>query len=299
MRRFIVLLMLLIPALACNLGGSTAPTPTAAPQPVLTTPTLGLNPVVGAPGTVVNVSAAGFPVGTRVNLFLSPVSTPSTSPITTLTIGAGGILTFALQLPGQIGNTPVGNNTPLVFTMTAETGGTGASALFLALGSGASTATPDITGGTTGGGATNGGTTGGTGQTLFITGPAIGSYLAGNTVVVTGSGAATNNTVGVQVQDANNTVLGSANATIQASAGYIGPWQVTVTFNQPAGQTSGYIVAFTAAGQQASIPVTLAGSGGQAPATLIQPQNPATAVPIQPTIQGGVQPIMTATKLFQ
>ncbi len=283
MRRWFLLIVILLPALACNLGSTAAPTPTAAPPPALSSPTLGLNPVVGAPGTVINVAAAGFPVGTRVNLFISFVTTPSTAPLTTLTIGAGGILSFALSLPDRINTTPLGNNTPLVFTLSAESGGAGANALFLALGTANATATP-ATGG-------DNGVTGGTGvANLFITAPAIGTYLAGGSVTVTGSGAASNNNVGVQIQDLNGTVLGSANASINAAAGYVGPWEVTVGFNQPAGQTTGYIVAYTNT-QQASIPVTFAGSGVL----------PATAVPplVFGTIPPAVRPVTTATPLGQ
>ncbi len=285
MRKFIVMFVLVIPMLACTLGTAAVPTPTAAPPPVRIPPTLGLNPVIGIPGTTVTITAAGFPVGARVALTISLISTPSNTPVLMQVIGTGGLQTFPVQLPTTLGTTTIANNTPLVFRLTAETGES-ADALFMVLGSTAATATP-ITGGGTGTG-----TGGGTGGILVITGPPIGSFLSGNAITVTGSGAAANNIVGVQVQDANNTILGSANATIQASPGYVGVWQVTVGFNQPAAQTTGFIAAFTAAGQQSSIPITLAGSG------IAQPQPQQTAIQF-PTPEGGIAPMVTATKLFQ
>src|SRR5690349_19954532 len=110
-----LLCLLALPALACGLDTATH-VPTAPPA-VLQSPVLGLNPVSGPPGTVVNVSAAGFPQGTTVNLFLSPTAATSPNPVAqNLTIGSGGILTFALQLPESVNNTPLTGTTPLNFT---------------------------------------------------------------------------------------------------------------------------------------------------------------------------------------
>jgi hypothetical protein len=109
-------------------------------------------------------------------------------------------------------------------------------------------------------------------------------------VTVTGSGSALNGRVGVQVIDNNNNVLGSALATIQAgSLGAVGPWETTITFNQPSTSRPGYIVAYTVNAQggvadQASIPVTLAGAA--VPVTTLVPT-------ILPTTAPSVPPIIT------
>ncbi len=250
MKRILLLILLALPALACGLStGSTPPTalPTAPAPPI---PIVGVNPVSGQPGQSVIVMAAGFPPGARVNLYLSPQNLPSTVPLTTLTTDGNGGLSFAVQLPGQINNTPVTANMAIVFTLSVESGGTTASALFLAAGGSGIVATAIPAAGGTGGG------TGG--ATLFITAPGLSSVLMGSTVTVTGSGSASDNRVIVQIQDSNNQVLGSTTATIQAVAGSIGVWQATVSFNQPAAPANGYIVALTNA-EQASIPITFAG----------------------------------------
>src|SRR5260221_6984401 len=160
MKRIITILSLLaLPAIACGLDTAT-PVPTAPPA-VLQSPVLGLNPVSGPPGTVVNVNAAGFPVGTTVNLFISTTTTPSPTPVAqNLAIGSGGILTFALQLPSSINNTPLSGTTPLNFTISSTDGTLRANAIFLALAGGtpAATTSATSTGGTGSPGSSSGGT---------------------------------------------------------------------------------------------------------------------------------------------
>jgi hypothetical protein len=78
-------------------------------------------------------------------------------------------------------------------------------------------------------------------------------------VIVTGSGSGSSNTVTVQLIDSSDRVWGSANTVIQASSGFVGPWETTLGFQQPVGQTAAFIVAFTPEGKRASIPVTLSG----------------------------------------
>jgi hypothetical protein len=285
MRRTVIVLMILaFASLACNLTEPPAPTPTIAPPPVLTTPVLGLNPVSGPPGTVINVGAAGFPVGTKVNLYLSPASTVSNTPVAqSLTIGTGGILSFAFQLPDTVNGKAIANNTNLIVTIASADNTVRASAIFIALSSNATAEAGDTTDNTDN---SSGGTADNSG--LFITSPAINASIVGSAVVVTGSGRAFNNRVGVQVLDANYKVLGSALATIQAGTNALGPWEVTVGFTQPAGASIGYIVAYTvnSAGTvalQASIPVGLAGSG-------VVTQAPTIAPTVGPT----VPPVITA-----
>ncbi len=281
MKRIITILSLLaLPAIACGLDTAT-PVPTAPPA-VLQSPVLGLNPVSGPPGTVVNVNAAGFPVGTTVNLFISTTTTPSPTPVAqNLAIGSGGILSFALQLPSSINNTPLTGTTPLTFTLSSTDGTLKANAIFLALAGGTPAATTSATsaGGT---GSTGGGT-----ATVFITSPNINATIPGSSVVVTGSASAYNNSVGVQVLDANYKLLGSAIATIQAATGAVGPWQTTVSFPQPSTAETGYIVAYTvntagAIAEQASIPVFLTGTNA-----------PTTGPTIQSTIPPSVPPVIT------
>jgi hypothetical protein len=284
MKRVLILLVLIIPALACNLGApSPSPTPTLRPQSILNQATLGLSPIAGPPGSIVNISAAGFPAGSRVNLYISTISKPSTIPVNTLTIGNEGVLVYALQIPDRIDNVPIPNNSPLVFTLTVDTGSPGASALFLALATAGAQVSPTTDPSLTGVG---GGNTGNAGNynDLYITSPGINSVQTGLTVTITGSGSSPSNQVIVQVQDSASNTLGSATAVIQATAGYVGPWQATVSFNQPAAQQYGYIVASTPEGKQASIPIVLAGTGAS------QPGN--QAAPLFPTL-----PIQ-ATKLF-
>src|SRR5262249_16961650 len=118
-RMMLMLLVLALPALACNLSESPTPVPTIAPPPVLQNPVVGLNPVSGPAGTIISINAAGFPVGARVNLFLSPVSGTNPSPVASdLTVGAGGILSFALQLPSSINGTAITDSMALSFTVS-------------------------------------------------------------------------------------------------------------------------------------------------------------------------------------
>jgi Immunoglobulin-like domain of bacterial spore germination len=275
-RMFLVLLVLALPTLACNLSESPTAVPTVPPALPLQNPVVGLNPVSGAPGTVVAVVAAGFPAGSRVNLYLSPIDTTTPNPVAQdLTIGANGTLTFALQVPDQLGNKTLSGTTPVNFMVATTDNALRANAIFIVTAGGATPTSPsDITGTVSG--------------QLYITSPAIGAVITGGSVVVTGSGRAFNNRVGVQVLDTRNNILGSAFATIQAAAGAIGPWQTTVVFAQPASATTGYIVAYTANAQggladQASIPVTLAGAGVPT-TTALPPTVPPTVAPTVPPV---------------
>jgi hypothetical protein len=124
---------------------------------------------------------------------------------------------------------------------------------------------------------------------LFITAPGINSVITGNAVIVTGSGAAFNNQVGVQLQDSSNNVIASSLATIQAAKNAVGPWQTTVSVPQPGSAAVAYIVAYTinASGkvdQQASIPVQLAGSNAP---TAAAPTTTGVPPTVPPIITGG------------
>lgn len=295
MKRFAIILALLaMPALACNLTESPTPVPTPIPPPVLQNPVVGLSPVSGPPGTVVKVSVAGFPAGAGVNLYIAPVNATNPSPAANLTVGTGGILTFAMQLPNTLNGTPIPNNDTLVFTVSTADRSISANAIFLAFNTAAGTtptAATDNTGGTGGTGSAN---------NLFITSPAIGAAVAGGAVVVTGSGSAINNQVIVQVLDPNNNLLGSATATIQAASGAVGPWQTTVGFAQPAATTAAYIVAYTVTtaggvAQQASIPITLVSASAPTNAPTVQPTN----APTVPPVITGASPFITATPKSQ
>jgi len=290
-RLAVIILLMAVPSLACGLS-TESPAPTAAPPPQLDVPVLGLNPISGPPGTVVSVSAAGFPPSAKVNLYISPVSGTNPNPVAQdLTVGPGGILKFAMQLPDTLNGTPLptGSN-DLIVGLASPDGLTKANAIFIALvgSASASGATPTSASGTTGGAT----------STLFITSPGINSVITGNAVVVTGSGASFNNRVGVQLQDASYNVIASALATIQAAQGAIGPWQTTVSFAQPSSAAVAYIVAYTvnASGQvnqQASIPVQLSASG-----VPTVPPPTASSIPptVPPVITGGpTLPFVTAT----
>jgi Immunoglobulin-like domain of bacterial spore germination len=281
MRRMaLVLLLTALPSLACALSESPTAVPTPLPAPVLQNPVVGLTPISGAPGTLVNVVVAGFPAGSRVNIYLSTLDTTNANPAAQdLNIGAGGILIFSMQVPDKIGDKTLTGTTPISFTVATTDNALRASAVFLA-----TSGTPQPTEQTAaGGGATGGGQ-------LFITSPAINSTIAGSAVVVTGSGAAANNRVGVQVLDSTYHALGSGFATIQAGSGAVGPWQTTVSFTQPAAASVGYIVAYTVnaqggIAQQASIPVLLAGG--------VVPTTAPTAIRTPPTLPPTVPPVIT------
>ncbi len=290
MKRLAVLILLMaVPSLACGLSTG-SPAPTSAPPPQLDVPVLGLNPISGPPGTVVSVSAAGFPPSAKVNLYISPVNGANPNPVAqNLTIGDGGILKFAMQLPDTLNGTPIpGGSTDLTVALASPDGLTKANAVFIAVVGSATSVTPTSASGTTGGAA----------STLFITSPGINSVITSNAVIVTGSGASFDDRVGVQLQDANYNVIASAVATIQAAQGAVGPWQTTVTFAQPASASVAYIVAYTlnASGQvnqQASIPVQLSGSG-----VPTVPPPTASSIPptVPPVITGGpTLPFVTAT----
>jgi hypothetical protein len=287
--------VLTLPMLACSLGESAQPTPTPQPAPTISSPVVGLSPISGPPGTVIRVGAAGFPTGAKVNLYLTPVDITTPNQVAQdLTIGAGGLLSFAMQLPDKLGDKTLSGTTPLNFVIASADNTVRASAIFLAT-TGTATQSATDTGDTSGD--TSGGTGGGT---LVITSPAIGSAVSGNAVVVTGSGSAANNRVGVQILNANNQILGSAIATIQAGAGAVGPWQVTVGFTQPAAAATGYIVAYTVnaqgvVAQQASIPIQLLGGAAPVPTTAV-PGASATIAPTVPPVITGIPPgFVTAT----
>jgi hypothetical protein len=208
--------LLALPSLACNLSASASPT--VPPAPILQSPVLGINPVSGAPGTVITVSAAGFPAGAKVNLYLSTASSPSLQPsVEGLTVTPGGVLTFSLQLPAQIGATMLSGTIPVVLTVETADKKARANAVFMASAPGGinttATVLPDLQ--PTPGDVSLGGQ-------LYITAPAIGSVQSGGRIIVTGSGRAASNRVNVQVLDANNKILGSATATIQAASGAVG-----------------------------------------------------------------------------
>lgn len=243
------------------------------------------------------MAAAGFPAGAQVNVYINAsqpggaASTTSNPVMQSLTIGAGGILTFDYQLPTQINNTTLTGSTPLNFTMaTVDNLALQASAVFIA--TAGATATPSS--GTTG--------TGGTGQ-LYIISPAISAIISGTSVVVTGSGSALNSRVGVQVQDARNNILGSALANIQAGVGAVGPWETVVAFAQPVSPSGGYIVAYTVNAQgtvadMTSIPIIFTGAG--VPTVTVVPTNVPTRPPTVPpviTVPPPTQPLpfITAT----
>ncbi|MCC7450909.1 MAG: hypothetical protein IT324_26070 [Anaerolineae bacterium] len=297
----IVVCTLLFATLACNLNESPTPQPTIGPAAVLQNPVVGLNPVSGPPGTVIRVSAAGFPAGAKVNLYLSPIDAINQNPIAQdLTIAAGGVLSFAMQLPSQVGNTTLNGTVPLNLTLSTTDSTVKANAIFVALSGTTGAGTPTVTAqaGSSGGTTTDGGTSGGTVTQLFITSPAIGSAIAGNSVVVTGSGRAFNSRVGVQVLDANQKVIGSAFAVIQAGANAVGPWETAVGFTQPAAASAGYIVAYTINAQgtvaeQASIPIALVGAGVVAPTATLTGVPPTTA-PTVPAVITVAPPASTA-----
>jgi hypothetical protein len=242
--------------LACNLGGSPAAPPTVTPGQILpaSVPLIGLNPLSGPPGTTITLTATGFPLNTQLDLYVSLFSAPSTAPLTVLT--AGNPLTFALQLPEQLNGSALTAGTPLLFTLTPVNGGQSANSLFWVQNSNAAAPQPTdanvvpVTG-------------------VFITAPGMGTLLSGTSVTVTGS--APSGAVTVQVQDANNAVLGSATAYSQAAPGTLGIWLTTVGFAQPSAGGGGYIVAF-AGNQQASIPITFAGSASFATLTPVLSQ---------------------------
>jgi hypothetical protein len=288
-RRWLLLFVFLLPAIACNLSSEPS-VPTSAPAPVLQATVLGLNPVTGGPGTVITVSAGGFPAGAKVNLYIGNGTGTNAAPAAqNLTVTQGGVLSFALQLPDTINNQRLSGTTDLTFTVATVDGTARASALFTAVvGNGTSTLAP--TPSDNGSAASGGGT--GSGN-LFITSPAINAGVVGGSIVVTGSGSAFNDTVGVQVLDVNYNVLGNAFATIQAAANAVGPWETTVAFKQPASASVGYIVAYTVntSGviiQQASIPIQLAGQGAVTAA-------PPTGTGIPPTLGNVITVVVTVT----
>ncbi len=305
----IVVCALTFSVLACNLSESPTPQPTFAPASILQTPVVGLSPVSGPPGTVIRVSAAGFPAGAKVNLYLSPIDASNQNPIAQdLTIGAGGVLSFAMQLPNQIGSTTLSGTTPLNLTVSTTDSTVKANAVFVALSS-TGAGTPTVTSqAASSGGDTTGSTGGGAVTQLFITSPAIGAAVAGNSVVVTGSGRAFNSRVGVQVLDANQKVVGTAFAVIQAASGAVGPWETAVGFTQPAAASVGYIVAYTintqgVVAEQASIPITLTGAGVVVPTAVptgvpptLAPTVPAVITVVSPTTGATPLPFITATR---
>jgi Immunoglobulin-like domain of bacterial spore germination len=252
-------------SLACTLtSGSPAPT-SPAQQSALQVPIIGLEPTSGAPGTVITIGIADFPTGAKVNLLVTPDGATTPSVLARdLVVAQGGSLKFAFSLPTQIGTVTLNKNTPLMMTVQTADGAIQASAVFLV--------TVTASGGTSSGGGvvvaspTPRTSTGGAAvASLFITAPAINSVHAGAQITVTGSGATFDNVVNLQLINDAQQVLANGVARIQSSvAGNVGPWQGTLTFQQPPLRTSGYIVAYTLTrngqiAQQASIPVVMAG----------------------------------------
>ncbi|MHB8625267.1 MAG: Gmad2 immunoglobulin-like domain-containing protein [Aggregatilineales bacterium] len=272
---WLLLLGVILPALACNLdnGAVTISTATPAPSAGFTIPLVGVNPISGPPGTTITLMATGFSVGTQLNVFISTLNTPSSTPATVLTANAG-VNVFTLPVPQQLNGVAVAAGTPLLFTVAPVAGGATATALFWVQGAvtGQITATTQVQAVAT---IQNGGAVTG----VFITAPAIDSAVGGSSVAVTGS--APSGAVVVQVQDANNAVLGSTTANSQATTGTLGVWQATVTFTPPAGTANGFIVAIQG-GQQASIPIVFSGAGAALPVLPTQ-TFPATLIFATPT----------------
>ena len=255
--RWLLVVGLLLPALACNLDNGAVTVATVIPGSttlsLLNAPLVGINPISGPPGTALTLTATGFAVGTQLSVFISTLNTPSSTPATVLTANAGANV-FVLPVPQQLNGVAVAGGTPLLFTVAPVTGGTNATALFWVQGAaitGQVTATTQaqVVVTSPGVGATSG---------VFITSPAIDSAVAGTSVAVTGSAPA--GAVVVQVHDANNAVLGSVTANSQATTGALGVWQTTVGFTPPAGTANGFIVAIQG-GIQASIPIVFSDTG--------------------------------------
>lgn len=255
----LALILILLTLSACTLSTpADTPTPVPVQAPAqLQVPVVGLQPVSGAPGTVIKIGVAGFPAGTRVGLNLSSSSSNTVQAAQDLPIDQSGDLIFSLTLPSQVGSDTLNRTLPLTFTIVTTNQQVRADAIFLVTaGTGTLSVSPtsaSTTGNPSGGQLAN---------TLFITAPAIGSLQTG-AITVTGSGSAFNNVVAVQVWDAHSQPINGANATIQAVAGAIGPWQTTITYPQPSVTSVGYVVAFTynkngTLAQQASINVVLA-----------------------------------------
>src|SRR5262245_21329506 len=118
MRRMaLVLLLMALPSLSCALSESPTAVPTPLPAPILQNPVVGVTPISGVPGTLINVVVAGFPVGSRVNIYVSTLDTTNANPAAQdLTIGAGGILIFSMQVPDQVGGKTLTGTTPISFT---------------------------------------------------------------------------------------------------------------------------------------------------------------------------------------
>jgi len=263
LRRLLVLMAIMCPALACNFGA--APPPTI---PTLSAPLLSVRPVTGTPGTLITLSGAGYPPNSSLNVFITTTLTQG-SPYAAIRADAGGNVVTTLTLPTQLGGAAVGGGAPIVFTLASVNGTVSASALFLVAGGAPSgTLSAAVTPGSA---ATDAPVSG-----VFITEPGLNATLSGSTVAISGSAPA--GAVIVQVQDAANNILGSATATSTAAAGQIlGTWQTTIAFTAPAGST-GYIVA-VAAGRQASIPITFASVPAAVPSLVIVPLTPIPTAP--------------------
>jgi len=245
-----------ISTVACNLSSDTPPTSTPAVPLGVDGPILSLNPVTGLIGSPITITGLGFPHDVSVNFYLSAQTVANTILLQTLTTDSAGTIKLNFQVPSQLNGIPISSPVALKFILTAPSNGLIASAIFL------------VQDGTPGAVAVQTGvpTTGSGGvQTLFIISAGTDSVLSGNVATVIGSdtpGARVN----VQVQDANNVVLGSAVVGSQAGSNGLGVWQTTIAFSLPTTST-GYVVAFTSA-QQSSIPVTFAGSAaGTVPST--------------------------------
>jgi hypothetical protein len=252
----ILLCAAVISVLACNLTSNIPPTSTP-PVPLgVDGPILNLNPVTGTIGSSITITGLGFPRDVSVNFYLSAQTVADTILLQTLTTDSSGTIKLNFQVPTQLNGISISSPVALKFILTAPGNGLIASAIFLVQDSTPGSASVQTGVPTTGSGAV---------QTLFIISAGTDSVLAGNVVTIIGSdtpGARVN----VQVQDANNVILGSAVVTSQSGSNGLGVWQTTIAFNMPTTST-GYVVAFTSA-QQSSIPITFASSAtGTVPGT--------------------------------
>ena len=282
--KHLLVLGIVLLALGCNLGSTAEVTiATTTPVPsILSVPLVAVNPVYGPPGTNVTLTTAGFAAGTPLKVYVSSPDDASSSPVTAVTATAG-ITTLTVPLPQEINGTTIANGTPLLFTLTSTTGGPNATALFWVQGPGTSATTATaISGGQIVPTAQGGGVTTG----VFITAPPINSAVAGSNIAVAGSAPA--GAVTVQIQGANNNVLGSEAASSQATTGTLGVWQTTVAFTPPAAGATGFIVAIQG-DQQASIPVTFTGGTTIGSGTLVVPATLIFATP-NPGVQIGITP---------
>jgi len=250
-RRMAAGVLILLVALACNLGAAATPTPAPLGSPLLT-----VQPVTGAPGTLITLHGVGFAPNVSLNLYLNSTNSQG-SPFAAVRTDASGDVITTLTLPDSFGGVTFGDGQPIVFSLTSANGASTAKALFLVEGTG----TPAAAIAPIGSNATafpSQPTAAGQASGVFITQPGINAVLTDPSVTVSGSAPA--GAVLVEVQDSNNVIIARGQATSIMQPGQVtGTWQTTVAFPQPATSAQGFIVAL-AAGEQASIPVTFSGS---------------------------------------